>query len=100
MYAREKDPWTSHIAVDPDTFSGVMKQILQFMREYGDLTDEQLIEIWRHDLPESKTTDQSIRSRRSELTRYNFITVKGNAKTTRGRRCILWGINEENNNGR
>lgn len=95
MYARERDPWTSHIAVNPDTFSGVMKQILQFMREYGDLSDEQLIEIWRHDLPESKTTDQSIRSRRSELTRYSFVVVKGHTMNQRNRRCILWGINEE-----
>jgi hypothetical protein len=93
--ARWSDPQTSREAasrVTQDKLTQTQERILHLVRMHGPLTDEALIDLYRHIWPESKTSEQSIRSRRSELSRRGLLLIVPDKQgvTKLGGKCRIW----------
>ena len=68
--ARRSDPESSHEAVpESQSISAVQERVMFLLHQYGPMHDRALISRYRsyYPLPEQWASDQSIRSRRSEL---------------------------------
>lgn len=98
-FARTGDMDTSHEAaarLGKDKLTATQKAVGVILSRFGPLTDEQLIEKWREQeslvlvsLPGA--SDQSIRSRRSELVRLGMIFEIDKVVNSGGNRTTRWG---------
>lgn len=91
--ARWSHPTTSRRAAESITLTRVsvlQRAILNELRmAQRPLTDDELVERlsrWRDD------SEQSIRTRRSELVRAGRVAIAGSGTTTRGRKCATWEV--------
>lgn len=96
-WARNTDPWTSHEATDGKNFTKVQQRILWLFAAFGEMSDEQLIENYRENMQNDTVTDQSIRSRKSELVRFGKLEKKGITTTKHGRSAFVYGLKGDNN---
>lgn len=96
-WARNSDPWTSHIATDGSNFSKVQQRILFLFAAFGEMSDEQLVENYRENMHNDTATDQSIRSRKTELVRMGQLEKKGTTTTKHGRAAFVYGLKETDN---
>lgn len=91
-HARASDPETSHLA------AATVKELTKTQERVKAclLTpawDEEVIIRYRHYFPGDKTTDQSIRSRRSELVAKGEVRFSGeHALTATGRPTRIWEV--------
>ena len=90
------DPSTSREAAESiglERISETQQRVLEVFRFNGrEMCDERLVELYLDYWPDS-ATDQSIRSRRGELTRKGKIFDTGKRGVTRfNRRCVIWGL--------
>lgn len=92
-HARSTDPETSHIAAATVTNLTLTKErILAILRIRGAQTDEELIR-WFRRYYGNETTEQSIRSRRSELVKAGIVSFSGeHGISSTGRPSRKWGV--------
>jgi len=98
-YARKSDRRTSHDAAGTLTgemLSGIQKVVVAILAKYGPMTDEALVrkyaEVRANNSRIPKTTDSSLRTRRSELVAAGLVFERGVVKTESGRMATLWGV--------
>ena len=89
--ARWSNPSTSREAAESISMTRVstlQRSILSVLRlSASPMSDEEIVErvkVFRND------SDQSIRTRRSELVRQGRVALAGTGTTKRGRKCALW----------
>ena len=80
-------------SISLERVSETQQKILEVFRFNGmEMCDERLVELFLDYWPDS-ATDQSIRSRRGELTRKGKIYNTGKRGVTRfNRRCVIWRL--------
>jgi hypothetical protein len=92
--ARRDDPETSQRAaasIPIGRVSELQEPILGILCVEGPHTDEALIARFRELWPERRATDQSIRSRRSELCRRGLVRATGrHGITANGGKSTVW----------
>lgn len=78
-HARHSDPETSHLAagVASNRLTETQERILSILTIQGPKTDEQITTAYRDYWPESRVTEQSLRSRRSELVTNGKVRFTG-----------------------
>lgn len=94
-HARNSDPETSHkAAASVKGISPLKQRILKVFRLAGWLTDEELIANYRKVYGEaSLSSDQSIRSRRADLTKEGLIRDSGHLRKSRlGNDSTVWRL--------
>ena len=93
-HARSTDPETSHeAAAKVKGITQVQGRILACLSIQGKLTDEELSEVYHSYYPEHPVTDQSLRSRRSELVARGAVRFAGDYGYTRaGGRTRRWEV--------
>jgi hypothetical protein len=92
-HARRRDPLTSHLAAERAgvRLTEVQDRVLVLLRIQGPATDDQLVRRFRHYWPDVKVSDQSIRSRRSELVRKGLAEFTGDfGRSEFGQRARIW----------
>jgi hypothetical protein len=94
--SRWDNPQTSRQAAESiglERISETQQRVLEVFRfNGGEMCDERLVELYLDYWPDS-ATDQSIRSRRGELTRKGKIYDTGKRGVTRfNRRCVIWRL--------
>lgn len=92
-HARRTDPLSSHLAAEraSQRLTDVQDRVLTLLRIRGPATDDQIIERFRDYWPEIKVSDQSIRSRRSELVRKALVAHSGDfGPSPHGQRARVW----------
>lgn len=93
-HSRWSDPATSREAansISQEKLNQTQERVLSIVRIHGPVTDEEVIAHYRQLWPESRTSEQSIRSRRSELTKRGLILQAGKFGTTAlGGKCRMW----------
>jgi hypothetical protein len=92
-FARVTDPATSHEAADSVKDITVVQSTILGIIGGDSMSDERLVveyqKLVRSGIAKP-ATDQSIRSRRSELARQGLVSVVGYTVTTSGRRAQVW----------
>lgn len=92
-HARAGDPLTSSLAAASVTgLTATQQRILDLLKRHGDLTRDALQDAWRSEFPADHTSDQSIRSRLSELMDEGRVEPVGEALNVRGRRVQIVGL--------
>lgn len=94
-HARSTDPETSHSAARTatKTLTVVKGRIIALLQIQGALTDEELCKVYHQTWPDSETTDQSIRSRRSELVASGNVAFSGDyGYTFSGNKSRRWQV--------
>lgn len=92
-HARRTDPLSSHLAAERAsmTLTDTQDRVLIALRIGGPASDEQLVGRFRDWWPDLKISDQSIRSRRSEVVKKGLVEATDNYGTTRyGQRARVW----------
>lgn len=96
-YARHSDPETSHLAAATASkgLTETQQRVLSVIRIQGGdigLTDEEIAERFRDYWPDSKVTDQSLRSRRKELEKvHHLVRFSGHyGVTSHGGKTQRW----------
>ena len=91
-HARADDPETSWVAAaNVRKLTQTHERVLACLIS-GKGTDAEIIARYRDYYPEAKDTDQSIRSRRAELTRAGLIAFTGDyGQSENGGRARKWG---------
>lgn len=96
-YAKRDDPgtsWEAARSIDPNQLRAREQAVLRVMKVYGPLHNDAIIVRYREhtgawSLPSQ--TDQSIRSRRSELTVKGLVIDTGDKVVlASGRRAVVW----------
>lgn len=91
---RSNDPTTSRIAasgIGATIISETQQRILSLLRIEGPKTDEQIAERWADLWPEQRTSNASLRSRRSELCRKGLVAASGDyGRTEHNRPTAIW----------
>jgi hypothetical protein len=94
-HARREDPETSHEAaasVTPESISIQKRNIISTLRKLQLASDRQIIRAYHRDFGK-RVSEQSIRSRRNELTKAGLIEWSGKFQTPpSGRRERLWRL--------
>lgn len=90
--ARADDPESSWIAARSiKNLTQTHERVLACLIT-GKATDAEIIARYRRYYPEAKDTDQSIRSRRAELTRAGFVSWTGDyGRSENGGKARCWG---------
>jgi hypothetical protein len=94
-HARRTDPIESHLAAERASLrlNETQERVHVVLKIKGPATDEELISRFRHLWPEAKVTDQSIRSRRSELCRKGLVRQTDRyGVTDYGNRARVWEV--------
>ena len=95
-HARRLDPETSHAAaasVSPERISKQKESILAVLSVYGPLTDNEMIEVFRSAYPHFVVTDQSLRSRRAQLTTEQKVRFAGSyGESPTGKKARKWEV--------
>lgn len=91
-HARKTDPVTSSLAAASVTDLTVTKRRVLALLNDGPLTRDDLIARWRVGFPDDTTTDQSIRSRLSELMNDGRVEPHGTTTNSRGRSVQIVGL--------
>jgi hypothetical protein len=96
-YARSTDPQSSwgaaHVA--SRNVTQTQERVLALLRIKGPLSHEELITAWRDYWPDDKTSDQSIRSRCSDLAKGLTPLVRVSERTgttSHGLACRCWEV--------
>lgn len=86
--ARSSDPQTSHEAASSVHVTQGQREVLAAFEQYGDMTDEQLVE-------RVTLTPSGARSRRAELVSLGIVRDSGSyATSSSGRRTTVWTMQE------
>jgi hypothetical protein len=94
-HARRTDPLSSHLAAEKASarLNETQERVHVLLRIKGPATDEELISRFRHTWPEVRVTDQSIRSRRSELVEKGYVKQADRfGVTDYGNRARVWEV--------
>ncbi len=65
------------------------KAVLTVLNEYGPMHDAALVPLAQH-MADVAMSSSSIRSRRSELAEFGFVTAVGGHRMPSGRTAIVW----------
>jgi hypothetical protein len=97
--ARATDPDTSREAADSVYRPSEVARFIAQLFLQGSMDDETLVADYEFHAAAGYTTeasDQSIRSRRAELTRAGILEFTGSYSITRrGRRCRIWQLTQQ-----
>jgi hypothetical protein len=86
-------PETSHAAASSVRQLREKQQaVLDVLRQYGALTDEELIHAYHNSvgMPACPQSDSGIRTRRKELQTAGLVKPVGERRNRNGRRCTVW----------
>lgn len=90
-HARRTDPETSHWAAASVDVTTTQSYVLTALRMGGPMSDEEIGDYIRKTWPEVKMTEQSVRSRRSELVGKGLVEFAGEfTKTRNGGKTRIW----------
>lgn len=95
--ARKTDPKTSHAAADSvRNITATHERILDILREYGPMNDEQIADICEYQVQKADmphVSESGLRSRRSELVARGLVVDSGDrVKMRSGRNSIVWKV--------
>lgn len=93
--ARKTDPKTSQQAADSvRNITATHERILDILREYGPMNDEQIADICEYQVQKADmpyVSESGLRSRRSELVSRGLVVDSGDrVKMRSGRNSIVW----------
>ena len=78
-------------AITAEKLTDVQERVLSLLRILGPTTDDELIGWWLEYNPDTRATDQSIRSRRAELVRKGLVRDSGrDGKSKHGNKATVW----------
>ena len=94
--ARRTDPETSHeAAASIEGLTARRQAVLEVLRRYGPLTDEELVGIYEEKRVLPPQSPSGIRTRRNELVRAGLVEATDILRTTvSGRRAKTWSPTE------
>ena len=95
-HARKTDPINSHLAAVRVTNLGrVRDAIIAILEHFGPKSDEEIKELYKiREVTKGYpwASEESLRTRRSELVRMGFVREVGTGRTQAGRACGIWGL--------